>query len=84
MRIAAAVLGRFPARPWRFRAADYLAATGALPNGLPPLEGHPSPTPWDPSLTVAMTAAGLVVEKEAVLAELLSDLGPLARSGPGS
>jgi hypothetical protein len=32
----------------------------------------------------AMTAAGLVVEEEAVLAELLSDLGPAARSGPGS
>jgi uncharacterized protein (TIGR02679 family) len=84
VRIAAAVLGRFPARPWRFRAADYLAATAARPNGLPPLEGRPSPTPWDPALTVAMTAAGLVVEEEAVLAELLSDLGPAARSGPGS
>jgi uncharacterized protein (TIGR02679 family) len=75
VRIAAAVLGRFPARPWRFRAADYLAATAARPNGLPPLEGRPSPTPWDPALTLAMTTAGLVVEEEAVLAELLSDLG---------
>jgi uncharacterized protein (TIGR02679 family) len=83
MRIAAAVLGRFPARPWRFRAADYLAATAARPNGLPPLEGRPSPTPWDPALTEAMTAAGLVVEEEAVLAELLTDLGDAARSGSG-
>jgi uncharacterized protein (TIGR02679 family) len=83
MRIAAALLGRLPARPWRFRAADYLAATAARPNGLPPLEGRPSPTPWDPALTEAMTAAGLVVEEEAVLAELLTDLGDAARSGSG-
>ncbi len=73
-RIAASVLGRFPARPWRFLAADYLAAIAARPNGLPPLEGRPSPTPWDPALAEAMTAAGLVVEEEAVLAELLTDL----------
>jgi uncharacterized protein (TIGR02679 family) len=83
MRIAAALLGRLPARPWRFRAADYLAATAARPNGLPPLEGRPSPTPWDPALTEAMTAAGLVVEEEAVLAALLTDLGDAARSGSG-
>jgi hypothetical protein len=30
-----------------------------------------------------MTAAGLVVEEEAVLAELLTDLGDAARSGSG-
>jgi uncharacterized protein (TIGR02679 family) len=83
MRIAAALLGRLPARPWRFRAADYLAATAARLNGLPPLEGRPSPTPWDPALTEAMTAAGLVVEEEAVLAALLTDLGDAARSGSG-
>jgi len=59
------------------------AATAARPNGLPPLEGRPSPTPWDPALTEAMTAAGLVVEEEAVLAELLTDLGDAARSGSG-
>jgi uncharacterized protein (TIGR02679 family) len=73
-RIAASVLGRFPARPWRFRAADYLAAIAARSSGLPQLEGRPSPTPWDPALAEAMTAAGLVVEEEAILAELLTDL----------
>jgi uncharacterized protein (TIGR02679 family) len=73
-RLAAGVLGRFPARPWRFRAADYLAAVAVHPNGLPPLEGRPSPTLWDPALAEAMTSAGLVVEEEAVLAELLTDL----------
>jgi len=40
-RIAAGAFGRFQARPWRFRAADYLAAVAAHPNGLPPLEGPP-------------------------------------------
>jgi uncharacterized protein (TIGR02679 family) len=74
MRIAAGIFGHFPARPWRFRAGDYLAAIAARANGLRPLEGRPAPTPWDPALSEAMTAAGLVVEEEAVLAELLTDL----------
>jgi uncharacterized protein (TIGR02679 family) len=74
IRIAAGVLGRFRARPWRFRAADYLTAIAAHPNGLPPLEGRPSPTPWDPALAKTITSAGLVVEEEAVLTELLTDL----------
>ncbi|HZD73177.1 MAG TPA: TIGR02679 family protein [Actinomycetota bacterium] len=74
VRIAASIIGRLPACPWRFRAADYLAAVEASPNRLPPLEGYPSPTPWDPALTEAMTRSGLVVEEEAVLADLLTDL----------
>jgi uncharacterized protein (TIGR02679 family) len=74
VRIAASIIGRFPARPWRFRAADYLAAVEANPNPLPSLEGSPSPTPWDLALTEAMARTGLVVEEEAVLADLLTDL----------
>jgi uncharacterized protein (TIGR02679 family) len=74
VRIAASIIGRFPARPWRFRAADYLAAVEASPNPLPSLEGSPSPTSWDPALTEAMARTGLVVEEEAVLADLLTDL----------
>jgi uncharacterized protein (TIGR02679 family) len=74
MRIAAGVLARFPARPWRFRTADYLAAVAARPDGLPQLQGRPSSTAWDPALAAAMSRAGLVVEEEAVLTELLGDL----------
>ncbi|HZD71458.1 MAG TPA: TIGR02679 family protein [Actinomycetes bacterium] len=73
VRIAAGVLTRFPASPWRFHAADYLAAVKAR-DRLPPLEGQSSPTPWDPALAEAMTHAGLVVEEEAVLVDLLTDL----------
>jgi len=74
VRIAAGVLRRFPAVPWRFGARDYLAATAARPGGLPRLEGRPAATPWDSALAEAMTVTGLVVEEEAVLPELLADL----------
>jgi uncharacterized protein (TIGR02679 family) len=74
VRIAASVLGRFPARPWRLRAGDYLDAVAARPGGLPPLQGRPAPTPWDPPLQRAMATTGVVVEEEAVLADLLADL----------
>jgi uncharacterized protein (TIGR02679 family) len=78
VRIAAAITSRFRAIPWRFRAADYLAAVNGVDGSrgrLPLLDGQPAPTPWDPALAEAMTRAGLVVEEEAVLADLLTDLG---------
>lgn len=78
VRIAAGVLRRFPAVPWRFGARDYLAATAAHAGGLPRLAGRPAATPWDPPLAEAMAATGLVVEEEAVLAELLRDLAASA------
>ena len=74
VRIAAAITTRFPASPWRFRAADYLAAVNANRGPLPLLKGQPAPTPWDPALADAMTQAGLVLEEEAVLSDLLTDL----------
>ncbi|HEX9343859.1 MAG TPA: DUF2399 domain-containing protein, partial [Actinomycetota bacterium] len=83
IRIAANVLRRFPAVPWRFHAADYLAAAAARPAGLPRLEGRPAATPWDPALAEAMATTGLVVEEEAVLADLLADLALAAGGARG-
>jgi uncharacterized protein (TIGR02679 family) len=74
VRIAASILSRFPARPWRLRAGDYLLAVTRRPGGLPPLQGRPAPTPWDPPLERTMATAGVIVEEEAVLADLLADL----------
>lgn len=73
--IANAIARRFPSfRPWRFGASDYRAAftrtgeplaPGAIPTAL-----------WDPDLAPAMEQAGVAVEEEAVLGELLKDLEP--------
>ncbi|GIH29037.1 hypothetical protein Aph01nite_73470 [Acrocarpospora phusangensis] len=67
--IAASVHARFGFIPWRYTAADYLAA----PSGRR-LRGRPGPTPWDPSLSAAMISRTLCVEEELLLAVLLADL----------
>lgn len=62
---------------WRFGAADYrraLASRATGPAG-DPLQGTPVPTPWDPELGPAMATAGVTIEEEAVLDDLLADLG---------
>lgn len=73
--MAADAMRRYGATPWRLTAADYEAALTA---GAPArrLAGAPAPTPWDRSLEATMRAAGLVVEEEAMIAVLLSDLAP--------
>jgi uncharacterized protein (TIGR02679 family) len=71
--IAASVMSRHGARPWRMSAADY--AAGARAEGdYVPLSGTPQPTPWDPALAAAMTAAGRAVYEEAVADALIADL----------
>jgi len=72
LRIAAAILDRPGARPWRFGAADYLAAADG---GRQPLHGPPAPSPWDPALAEAMSANTVAVFEEDVLDSLLGDLG---------
>ena len=73
VRIAASVMGRFGAAPWRLGAGDYRTAVAGR-DGLPALAGHPAPTPWDPELAEAMGSVGRLLEEEAVLEELLGDL----------
>ncbi|MFJ2375227.1 TIGR02679 family protein [Streptomyces sp. NPDC087769] len=74
LRIAAVLLRRVSWSPWRYTAADYRAAVHALPAG-PPLTGSRADAPWDPDLPDALQESGVRVEEEAVLNDLLSDLG---------
>jgi uncharacterized protein (TIGR02679 family) len=69
--IASSVMSRHGAAPWRMGAADYLAAAREDSVGL---AGAPRPTPWDPALADAMTAAGTVVYEESVADTLVADL----------
>jgi uncharacterized protein (TIGR02679 family) len=75
--IAASVMRRHGARPWRFGAADYQAAVRA---DSVPLAGTPQPAPWDPALSAAMASAGQAVYEEVVADTLIADL----RLVPGS
>jgi uncharacterized protein (TIGR02679 family) len=74
LRIASGLRESLPLAPWRFAAADYRRALAAGAEG-PPLVGEPVAAAWDPDLPPAMAAAGVAVEEEAVLAELVGDLG---------
>lgn len=67
--IAASLLIRPGARPWRFDAATYRAA----PKGLPFVLRLPE-SPWEPALQAAMAEEGRAVHEEALLERLLADL----------
>jgi len=69
--IAASVMARHGARPWRFGAADYAAA---VRDDCLALAGPPRPAPWDPSLAQVMAATGKVVYEESVADSLIADL----------
>lgn len=73
LRIAAQVMTRTGAKPWRFSRADYEAALTGGREG-PPLVGAPAPSPWDEGLAAALTRTGLGVPEELLVGELLADL----------
>jgi uncharacterized protein (TIGR02679 family) len=75
LRIANSLAQTLPLSPWRFGSADYRRALAAGAEG-PPLAGDPVAVTWDLDLPATMAAAGVAVEEEAVLDDLLSDLGP--------
>ncbi|UQA91936.1 TIGR02679 family protein [Streptomyces halobius] len=79
IRIAAYVLDKTPARPWRMTAADYRAAVARTPHG--PSPGRLTEAPWDPELTMAMTEHGTAVVEELIADVLLEDLADAARLG---
>ncbi len=71
--IANSIARRFPTfRAWRFGASDYRTALSRAGERLT-LNAVPAAS-WDPDLAPAMVAAGVAVEEEAVIAELLGDL----------
>jgi uncharacterized protein (TIGR02679 family) len=69
LRIAAAVVARTSATPWRMTSADYLRAVAQGP----PV-GRMTDAPWDADLAAQMTAAGVTVPEERVAAELLGEI----------
>ncbi|MGA5077508.1 TIGR02679 family protein [Streptomyces griseoincarnatus] len=74
VRIATALARGVPWRPWRYTAAEYRTAVAAVADA-PELTGPTAPTPWDPTLAVALADCGVRVEEETVLDDLLADLG---------
>jgi uncharacterized protein (TIGR02679 family) len=69
LRIAAAVVARTGAVPWRMTSADYLRAVS---HG-PPV-GRMSDVPWDTDLAQHMASTGITVPEERVAAELLGEI----------
>jgi uncharacterized protein (TIGR02679 family) len=69
IRIGNVLASRVTAVPWRFGAADYERVPGGRA-----LTGVPVAASWDSALTPAMLARGVVVEEEAVVDDLLTDL----------
>lgn len=68
--IAADVITRYGAQPWRMAASDYrLAADSGVS-----LQGDPVATPWDAELREAMHTIGRAVYEETVGDQLLADL----------
>ncbi|WP_206507355.1 TIGR02679 family protein [Streptomyces chrestomyceticus] len=77
VRIAAHVLAKTSARPWRMTAADYRTAVAHNPLG-PPV-GRITEAPWDGELAMVMAEHGAAVVEELVVDVLLQDLAGRAR-----
>ncbi|MBJ6614363.1 TIGR02679 family protein [Streptomyces sp. I4(2020)] len=77
VRIAAYLLDKTPARPWRMTAADYRAAVALNPRG--PQPGRITEAPWDMHLAEAMAEHGIAVVEELVAEVLLKDLAGTAQ-----
>ncbi|WP_369250600.1 TIGR02679 family protein [Streptomyces sp. R41] len=77
IRIAAYVLDKTSAHPWRMTAADYRAAVVRNPHG--PQPGRITEAPWDPELAEAMAEHGTAVVEELVADVLLEDLAGAAQ-----
>lgn len=77
IRIAAYVLDKTGAGPWRMAAADYRAAV--LHDARGPHPGRLTEAPWDPELAEAMAEHGTAVVEELVAGALLGDLAAVTR-----
>ncbi|MCX4680152.1 TIGR02679 family protein [Streptomyces sp. NBC_01433] len=76
LRIAAHVLARSSAVPWRMSASDYVTAHAVAPSG--PAAGRITEAPWDPDLAPALRERGTAVLEEHVAETLLADLAEVA------
>ncbi|WP_017612020.1 TIGR02679 family protein [Nocardiopsis salina] len=72
LRIAAHVMARTGALPWRMGAGDYLEAVERVRAA--PSPGRLTPAPWDPGLDRALASHGVAVHEERVAERLLHDL----------
>ncbi len=75
LRIGNHVMREHGAEPWRFGAADYLAAARIAPRPGHVLGGTAVDASWDAALTPAMLEQRVSIAEEAVAALLLQDLG---------
>jgi uncharacterized protein (TIGR02679 family) len=72
VRIGNVLRERIDWRPWRFDATDYRDALARVTGG--ELVGRPVDASWDAGLRPAMEQAGIRVDEELVLADLIADL----------
>lgn len=73
VRIGNVLADRLPVVPWRFDAVSYTAAVRTRAGR--PLTGNPVDARWDPALAAAMVDAGVRVEEELLLDDLIDELG---------
>lgn len=74
LRIGNYIMREYGALPWRFGAADYLAAVRTSPRSGHHLEGVEALASWDAELAPAMKEYQLAIAEEGVVASLLQDL----------
>jgi uncharacterized protein (TIGR02679 family) len=77
IRIAAYVMEKTGAHPWRMTAADYRSTIVRNAHG--PRPGRITGAPWDPELAEAMAEHDIAVVEELVADVLLEDLAAAAR-----
>ncbi|ONI85735.1 TIGR02679 family protein [Saccharothrix sp. ALI-22-I] len=75
LRIAAHVMARTGATPWRMTTADYLSASAGAGPGT--AVGRVTEAPWDDALAAAMRERGMAVVEERVTTRLLDELDEL-------
>jgi len=84
LRIAAAVVARTGAVPWRMTSADYLNAVSAGAVSAGPPVGRMSDVPWDAYLAAHLAEVGSTVPEERVTADLLDDIAGRSGTPPSS
>lgn len=72
LRLVAAAMAKYGARPWRMTARDYRDALAG--DETTPLAGPQAASPWDPRLAPLMGERGQAVMEERLIATLIDDL----------